>query len=50
MPGPDSGWYQCAGVAYEFITIEGARHDFRGDDAARANAARLAWFEAELLD
>jgi acetyl esterase/lipase len=37
-------------VIFDFITIEGAGHGFRGDDAVRARAARLEWFQAHLLD
>lgn len=42
--------FERTGVRYDFITIEGAGHGFRGEDAVRANAARLAWFESHLLD
>lgn len=35
-------------VTTEFITIPGAGHGFRGDDAATAAAARLAWFKKHL--
>jgi dipeptidyl aminopeptidase/acylaminoacyl peptidase len=37
------------GVVTEFITIPGARHGFRGDDAERARAAVVAWFERHLV-
>jgi acetyl esterase/lipase len=37
-------------VTYDFITIEGAGHGFRGDDATLAAAARLQWFETYLLE
>ncbi len=36
-------------VISEFITIPGAGHGFRDDDAATAAAARLAWFKKHLL-
>src|SRR5262249_16375876 len=36
-------------VKTDFIIIEGAGHGFRGDDAKRANAAMVAWFEQTLL-
>ena len=40
---------QAEGVASDFITIPGAEHGFRGEEASRAAAERLAWFEAHLL-
>lgn len=36
-------------VVTDFITIPGAGHGFRGEDAAAAAAARLAWFKKHLL-
>ncbi len=36
-------------VRSQFITIEGAGHGFRGEDAKRASAAMTAWFEETLL-
>lgn len=36
-------------VAVEFITIPGAGHGFRGEDATEAAAARLAWFDRYLI-
>ena len=42
--------FERSGVTYDFITIEGAGHGFRGEDAARADAARLSWFTTQLLD
>jgi acetyl esterase/lipase len=42
--------FEAGNVTYDFITIEGAGHGFRGDDATRADAARLDWFETHLLD
>lgn len=36
-------------VKTDFITIEGAGHGFRGDDAKRASAAMVAWFEQTLV-
>jgi dipeptidyl aminopeptidase/acylaminoacyl peptidase len=41
--------FQRNKVKTEFITIPGAPHGFRGDDATRANALTLAWFEKTLL-
>ncbi len=38
-----------AGVPTEFITIEGADHGFRGEDAATAANALAAWFDKYLL-
>lgn len=38
-----------AGVPVEFITIEGADHGFRGDDAHTAATALAAWFDKHLL-
>ncbi len=37
-------------VASDFITIPGAAHGFRGDEAVQASAARLEWFNRYLLD
>lgn len=36
-------------VESEFITIPGAGHGFRGEEARQASAARLAWFKKHLL-
>lgn len=36
-------------VTTEFITIPGAGHGFRGEDATSAAAARLDWFKKHLL-
>ncbi|UCD48535.1 MAG: prolyl oligopeptidase family serine peptidase [Phycisphaerales bacterium] len=36
-------------VDCELLVIEGAAHGFAGDDAERANAAWVAWFEKHLL-
>lgn len=36
-------------VNTQLIIIEGAGHGFRGDDAKRAGAAMVAWFEQTLL-
>jgi acetyl esterase/lipase len=36
-------------VKTDLIIIEGAGHGFRGEDAKRANAAMVAWFEQTLL-
>jgi acetyl esterase/lipase len=41
--------FETAGVESELIIIEGAGHGFRGDDAERAMAALIAWFERTLL-
>ena len=35
-------------VKTKFITIEGAGHGFRGDDAKRASDALVSWFEKHL--
>ncbi|NKB34013.1 MAG: prolyl oligopeptidase family serine peptidase [Pseudomonadales bacterium] len=37
-------------VVSEFITIPGAGHGFRGDDATRAASASVAWFKQHLLE
>lgn len=39
---------QTKGIASDFITLPGAGHGFRGDDARKAGVARLAWFEKHL--
>lgn len=39
---------QTRGIESDFITLPGAGHGFRGDDARKAAAARLAWFEKHL--
>ncbi len=36
--------FEEAGVLSEFITMPGAGHGFRGDDAVRAGAAMVDWF------
>lgn len=41
--------FQKNNVKTNFITIEGGEHGFRGEDAKRANAAMVAWFEQTLL-
>lgn len=41
--------FQKAQVKTEFITIPGAGHGFRGDDAKKATAAMVSWFEQTLL-
>jgi acetyl esterase/lipase len=41
--------FQQNKVKTQFITIEGAGHGFRGDDAKRATAAMVSWFEQTLL-
>jgi acetyl esterase/lipase len=40
---------QKAHVPCELLVIKGAAHGFRGEDEARAVAARNAWFEKQLL-
>jgi acetyl esterase/lipase len=40
---------QTKGVPCELLVIPGAAHGFRGEDAARASAARDQWFEKHLL-
>lgn len=39
---------QEKGVVSEFITLPGAGHGFRGEDADKAAAARLKWFREHL--
>jgi acetyl esterase/lipase len=41
--------FQKNNVKTQFITIEGAGHGFRGEDAKRASVAMIAWFEQTLL-
>ena len=36
-------------VKTDFITIPGADHGFRGEDAKRAMAATVSWFEQRLV-
>ena len=40
--------FQKQRVVSDFITIEGGAHGFRGENAAQAAAARLAWFKEYL--
>ena len=40
---------QETGVKSELITFPGAGHGFRGDDAVKAHAAMVKWFEQTLL-
>ncbi|HJN95742.1 MAG: peptidase S9 [Gammaproteobacteria bacterium] len=42
--------FQKQNVVSEFITIPGAGHGFRGDDAVLANNASVAWFQKHLLE
>ena len=42
--------FDSNGVESELIVIPGAEHGFRGEDAIRANNARLAWFQKHLSD
>jgi acetyl esterase/lipase len=39
---------KACGVEVELLTLEGAGHGFRGEDAAKAEAAMLAFFEKHL--
>ncbi|HWC77586.1 MAG TPA: alpha/beta hydrolase, partial [Blastocatellia bacterium] len=41
--------FQKNNVKSQLIIIEGAGHGFRGEDATRASAAMLSWFEQTLL-
>ncbi len=41
---------QRHGVTSDFVTIAGGQHGFRGDNATKANALRLQWFQKYLLD
>lgn len=41
--------FQKNNVKTDFITIPGAGHGFRGEDAKRASAAMVAWFEETLV-
>ncbi len=41
--------FQKNNVKTQFITVPGAGHGFRGEDAKRATAAMVAWFEQTLL-
>jgi acetyl esterase/lipase len=41
--------FQKNNVKTQLIIIEGAEHGFRGEDAKRATAAMVAWFEQTLL-
>jgi len=41
--------FQKNNVKTQLIIIEGAAHGFRGEDAKRASAAMVAWFEQTLL-
>ncbi|HKC88685.1 MAG TPA: alpha/beta hydrolase [Blastocatellia bacterium] len=41
--------FQKNNVKTQLIIIEGADHGFRGEDAKRASAAMVAWFEQTLL-
>jgi len=41
--------FQKNNVKTQLIIIEGAEHGFRGEDAKRAGAAMVAWFEQTLL-
>jgi len=42
--------FQAHNVTADFITIPGAGHGFRGDDARKAAQARLEWFNKHLLN
>ena len=41
--------FEKQSVVSDFITISGAGHGFRGDDAVRAANASVAWFKQHLL-
>ena len=41
--------FQQNKVKTELIIIPGAGHGFQGDDAKKANAAMVSWFEQTLL-
>jgi acetyl esterase/lipase len=41
--------FQKQNVKTDFITIPGGGHGFRGEDAKRASAAMVAWFEETLV-
>jgi acetyl esterase/lipase len=41
--------FQKNNVKTQLIIIEGAEHGFRGEDAKRASAAMVAWFEQTLV-
>lgn len=42
--------FEAQGVISEFITIPGAGHGFRGEDAVQAAQASVEWFKRHLLD
>ena len=42
--------FEKEGVESELIVIPGGKHGFGGEDAARANKARLEWFQKFLLE
>ena len=42
--------FEQQGVTSEFITIPGAAHGFRGDNAAKASKDRLQWFNKYLVE
>ena len=42
--------FEKEGVESELIVIPGGKHGFGGEDASRANKARLEWFQKFLLD
>lgn len=42
--------FEKEGVESKLIVIPGGKHGFGGEDAARANKARLEWFQKFLLD
>ena len=42
--------FNATGVESDFVTIEGGKHGFSGENAmSRANQARLEWFQKHLL-
>ena len=42
--------FEKEGVESELIVIPGGKHGFGGEDAARADKARLEWFQIFMLD
>jgi acetyl esterase/lipase len=42
--------FQKQSIVSDFITIPGAGHGFRGDDAASAASASVAWFQQHLVE
>ena len=42
--------FEKQGVTSDFITIPGAGHGFRGDNAVKASKDRLQWFNKHLVE